>query len=165
MYSQKRFSHDSLLTSTKYFPNRIIIFCLEFWYSVEKYCMSYYMQPVSCQHWEQHISNQSYEISVVQEYRSTYFQLELHRWCLEFVISFFKVHIWDWGLAYSFWDHVIHISIRRMNFQYIFSRLWKVKNFCGNIHSILRNIYFGGIVMYVQYGFLYLYLTRPKLTV
>ncbi len=36
MYSQKRFSQESLLISTKYFKNRIIMFCLELWYSAEK---------------------------------------------------------------------------------------------------------------------------------
>jgi hypothetical protein len=40
---------------------------------------------------------------------------------LEFVIAFTKVYIWDLGfrLANFFWDHVIKISIRQMNIQYI----------------------------------------------
>jgi hypothetical protein len=37
MYSQKGFSQASFLLSTKYFQNRIIMFCLELGYSVEKY--------------------------------------------------------------------------------------------------------------------------------
>ncbi len=44
--------------------------------------------------------------------------------------------ILDWGLSGSFWDHVTEISIRQMNFQYIFSHLWKVKIFSGNIHYL-----------------------------
>ncbi len=35
VYSQKRFSQASLQISTKYFHNRIIMFCLELWYFVE----------------------------------------------------------------------------------------------------------------------------------
>jgi hypothetical protein len=37
MYSQKRLSQASILIPTKYFQNRIIMFCLELWYCVEKY--------------------------------------------------------------------------------------------------------------------------------
>ncbi len=37
MCSQKRFSHASLPVFTKNFQNRIIMFCLELWYSREKY--------------------------------------------------------------------------------------------------------------------------------
>jgi hypothetical protein len=37
MYSQKRFGQASLLISTTYFQNRIIMFCLELCYSVETY--------------------------------------------------------------------------------------------------------------------------------
>jgi hypothetical protein len=33
----------------------------------------------------------------------------LQRWSIEFVISFSK--IWEWGLAYSFWDYVIQILL------------------------------------------------------
>jgi hypothetical protein len=56
----------------------------------------YQMQPFICQHREQNISKQNYEITEVQEIHI--FRLELQRWPLEFVISFFKVYIWDLGL-------------------------------------------------------------------
>jgi hypothetical protein len=36
------------------------------------------------------------------------YSLELQRCSLEFVISVFKIYIWD--LANSFWDHVFQIS-------------------------------------------------------
>jgi hypothetical protein len=40
-----------------------------------------------------------------------------------------KIHYPRVEHANSFWDHVIQISIRQMNFQYIFSQLWKWKPF------------------------------------
>ena len=52
-----------------------------------------------------------------------------------------------------------------MNFQNIFSQLWKVKIFCGIIDPLWPNTYFRGTVMYVQYRFLTLILTRPNLPV
>ncbi len=112
------------------------------------------MQPFSCQHRDQHISKRNYEISVVQEIHIS--RLELQRGSLEFVISFSKVYIWDRGLATSFWDHVIKSLIRQMNFQYIFSQLWKVKIFCGNIHSLKSKTYFRGrqkpfVVAFIPY--------------
>ena len=116
----KKICQASLLISTKYFQNWIRMFCLELWYSVEKYI---------CQHREQHISKRNYEISVVQEIHIS--RLELQRWPLEFVISFSKEYIWDSGLTYSFWDHVTQISIRQTNFQ-----CKKSKIFCGSIHSL-----------------------------
>ncbi len=67
---------------------------------------------------EQHISKRNYEITVVQEIHIS--GLELQRCPLEYVISFPKVYIWDWGLANSFWDHVIQIPIRQLNFPYIY---------------------------------------------
>ncbi len=90
MYAQRRFSQASHLISTKYFQNRIIMFCLQLWFSVEKY-----------------------EITILQEIHISI--LELHRWPVEFVISFSPMQyifgMWDWGLAYSFWDHVIQKSL------------------------------------------------------
>ncbi len=44
------------------------------------------------------------------------------------------------GLAYSFWDHVIQISIRQMNLQNIFSQLRKDKICCGIIYSLYNQI-------------------------
>ncbi len=52
-----------------------------------------------------------------------------------------------------------------MYFQDIYSNLWKVKVFSGNIYSFKSNTYFWGTVLFVQDGFLYLIMTRHKLTV
>jgi hypothetical protein len=52
---------------------------------------------------------------------------------LEFAIFVSKVCIWDLGMRlglFLFWEHVIQILIRKMNFQYLFSHLRKVKIFC-----------------------------------
>jgi hypothetical protein len=61
--------------------------------------------------------------------------LELQILTLELVIHFLKnlFGIWDRGLANSFSDHVIKISVRQMHFQFIFSKLRKVKVLCGNL--------------------------------
>ncbi len=69
------------------------------------------------------------------------------------------------GVADSFWNHVIQISSIQMYFQDIYSNLSKVKLFSGNIYSIKSNTYFWGTVMFVEDGFLYLMVTRHKLTV
>ncbi len=86
--------------------------------------------------------------------------LEMHFSFLKFICG-----ILNRGMANSFWNHVIQISIRLMYFKDIYSNLWKVKIFRGNIYSIKTNIYFWGTVMYVQDVFLYLVVTRHKLTV
>jgi hypothetical protein len=82
-------------------------------------------------------------------------------------ISFLKFicEILDRGVANSFWNHVIQISSRQMYFQDIYSSLWKVKLFSGNIYSFKSNTYFWGTAMFVQERFLYLIVTRHKLTV
>ncbi len=82
-------------------------------------------------------------------------------------ISFLKFicGILDRGVANSFWIHVIQISSRQMYFQDIFSNLWKVKVFFGNRYSLKSNTYFWGTAMLVQDGFLYLIVTKHKLTV
>ena len=82
-------------------------------------------------------------------------------------ISFLKFicGILNRGVANSFWNHIILISSRQMYFQDIYSNLWKVKVFSGNIYSLKSNTYFWGTVMLVQDGFLYLIMTRHKLTV
>ncbi len=82
-------------------------------------------------------------------------------------ISFLKFicGILNWGMANSLWNHVIQISSRQVYFQAIYSNLWKVKIFCGNSYSLKLNTYFWGTVMFVQDGFLYLTVTRHKLTV
>ncbi len=68
-------------------------------------------------------------------------------------------------MANSFWNHVIQISSRQMYFQDIYSNLWKVKVFIGNIYSLKSNTYLCGTVMFVQDGFLYLIVAKHKLTV
>ncbi len=111
---------------------------------------------------EQHISKWIYEITEVQEIYIS--RLELQRWSLEFVISFSKVYILDWGLANSLWDHVIQISTRLMNFQYIFLPNYEKLNlFWKHLLPIIkyllsRNSYVCPIWL------LYLTLTRPELT-
>ncbi len=69
------------------------------------------------------------------------------------------------GVANSFWNHVIRISSGQMYFQDIYSNLWKVKVFSGNIYSLKSNTYFWGTFLLVQDGFWYLIVTRHKLTV
>jgi hypothetical protein len=51
-----------------------------------------------------------------------------------------------------------------MNFQDLFSQLNKVMIFLGIVYSLKIKPFFQGKVMYVQYGFLYLILTRHKFT-
>ncbi len=43
------------------------------------------------------------------------------------------------GVANSFWNHLIQISSKQMYFQDIYSNLWKVKLFGGNIYSLKSN--------------------------
>jgi hypothetical protein len=69
------------------------------------------------------------------------------------------------GVANSFLHHLIQISSRQMYFQDIYSNLWKVKVFIGNIYALKSNTYFWGTVLFVQDGFLYLIVTKHKLTV
>ena len=101
------------------------MFCLGLWYSAENK-----MQSFGCQQREQHVFKWNYEITVVQEIHIS--RLELQILTLEFVIHFLKniFGIWDRGLANSFSDHVIQISVRQMYFQFIFSKLQKVKVSC-----------------------------------
>ncbi len=110
------------------------------------------MQPFSCQHREQHIFK--IQIRIAQEIHIS--RLKLQRWSSEFVLFPFHKYIFgicEWGLANFFkdQDHVIQISIRQLNFQYIFlfSQLWILKTFCGYIYSLQSNTYFRGINRYV----------------
>jgi hypothetical protein len=57
------------------------------------------MQPLCCQHTEQHICKYNYEIYVVHEIHIS--RLELQKWSLEFVISFSTIHIWVMGLRFG----------------------------------------------------------------
>ncbi len=82
-------------------------------------------------------------------------------------ISFLKFicGILNRGVANSFWNHVNQISSIQMYFQDIYFSRWKVKLFSGNIYTLKSNTYLWGTVMFVQDGFLYLIVTRHKLTV
>jgi hypothetical protein len=82
-------------------------------------------------------------------------------------ISFLKFMcgILNRGVANFFWNHEIQISSRQMYFQDIYSNLWKVKVFSGNLYSLKSNTHFWGTVILVQNGFLYLIVTSHKLTV
>ncbi len=68
------------------------------------------------------------------------------------------------GMANSFWNQWSKFQVDRCNFR-IYSNLWKIYIFSGNIYSLKSNTYFWGTVMFVQYVFLYLIVTRHKLTV
>ncbi len=52
---------------------------------------------------------------------------------LYFYFLNFICGIWSWGVASSFWNHVIQISIRQVHFQDIYFQLWIVKIFSENI--------------------------------
>jgi hypothetical protein len=94
----KRFSQASRLISTKYVKNRIIMFCLELSYSEE-----YKMQPFSCQHREQHISKQDYEI---QKFRRFIYisRLEPQRCSLYLVIyRTFLMYLYIWVFGIEVW--------------------------------------------------------------
>jgi hypothetical protein len=82
--SKKRLSTASLQVSTKYFQNRILK------YSVWNY-------DILCQHWEQHISKQNYEITVTSTGYS-YLQINTTKMApfLKYIFG-----IWDRGLANS----------------------------------------------------------------
>ncbi len=94
-----------------------------------------------------------------------------HPWETRFKSGFhssfwdFIYGIWYWGMASSFWNHVIQISIRQVHFQDIYSQLWIIEIFTENIYFLYSNTYFWGTVLYLQYGFLYLILIRPKFAV
>ncbi len=63
----------------------------------------------------------------------------------------FKGRIWKWGMASSFWNHVIQISVRQAYFHDIYSQLWIVKIFTENIYFLSSNTYFWGTIVYLQY--------------
>ncbi len=121
MYFQKRFSQASLLIS------KLNI------YRTDLYM--YYSVSIGNNIFPQ----QDCVISVVQDIH-TYFQIRTTKMVSWILISFSKVYcifgIWHWGLANTFLSHVIQISIKQKHFHNIFSQLWKVKIFCGYIHSL-----------------------------
>jgi hypothetical protein len=79
------------------------------------------MQPFVGQYKDQHIAKRNDEKAVMQSF--IFPEKNYKDGPLEFVVCFAKVYLWDCGLACSFWDNVIQISIRQTNFQYIFSQL------------------------------------------
>ncbi len=60
----------------------------------------------------------------------TRFKSGFHSSCWDLICG-----IWSWGVASSFWNYVIQISIRQVHFQNIYSQLWIVKLFGENIYS------------------------------
>ncbi len=137
MYSRKRFCQTSLLISSKYFHQRIIMICLGLLYDI------LYTSTVLDAAILLSAQGTTYiPTNRIGNYSSTgdsYFQIRTQR-CAHRFCSFLPiVYIWELGfedLANSFWDHVIQISIKPMNFHNIFSQLRKVKIFCGNIYSL-----------------------------
>ncbi len=77
----------------------------------------------------------------IQSENLTYFSC-WHPWETRFKSGFhssfwdFKCRIWKWGMASSFWNHVIQISIRQVYFQDIYSQLWIAKIFTENIYFL-----------------------------
>ncbi len=65
-----------------------------------------------------------------------------HPWETRFKSGFhssfwdFICGIWNWGMASSFWNHVIQISIRQVHFQHIYTQLWIVKIFSENFYFL-----------------------------
>ncbi len=57
--------------------------------------------------------------------------LEIYFYFLKFICG-----ILNWGMATSFWNYMIQISIRLMNFQNIYSRLRKLQILKGLSHEI-----------------------------
>jgi hypothetical protein len=125
MYSQKIFSKASLPIFIKYFQNRIIIFCLELYYSWrEVQCYKCSLSIVS-------IGNnifpngfmkfQKYRRFIFPDKNNTDVSFNLFFPFLKYII----LYIWDLGLrlANFFRDHLTQISTRQMNFQYIFFQL------------------------------------------
>jgi hypothetical protein len=88
MYSHKRFSQASLLISTNYFQNRIIMSCLELWYSGVLEAAIQLSAYIGIAYFQAELWNFS---STVQETHISI--LEQQRWSLEYVISFSKVYI------------------------------------------------------------------------
>jgi hypothetical protein len=48
----------------------------------------------------------------------------------------------NFQISKTFWNNIIQISIRQIHFQDIYSQLWKVKNFCGNITPFKQKLIF-----------------------
>jgi hypothetical protein len=56
-------------------------------------------------------------------------------------------------LANSFWDHVIQISIRQMDFKYIFPKYEKLEFFVETFAPYNQILIFQEKAMYIQYVF------------
>ncbi len=65
-----------------------------------------------------------------------------HPWETRFKSGFhssfwdFICGIWNWGMAISFWNHIIQISIRQVHFKDIYSQLLIIKIFSENIYFL-----------------------------
>ncbi len=122
----KRLSQDSI--STKYF-------CLEYAILDRSTVLDAALHLT--EHSEQHISKWNYEISVAQEIHISRLDLQIRS--VEFVISLCKVYIRDLALRFGYFllgSCNSNLNYRQLNFQYIFSQLWKLKIFCGNMQSL-----------------------------
>ena len=71
------------------------------------------------------------EQTLVVQNGTNIFLVGLYFYFLNFICG-----IWSWGVASSFWNHVIQISIRQVHFQDISSQLWIVKIFSENIYFL-----------------------------
>jgi hypothetical protein len=96
MYLKKDYAKPHFQYQLK--SSKTEIKCTVWDYNILERTTVYYMQPVSCQHREQHISKCNYEISEVWEIHIS--RLELQKWSLEFVISSSKGYICDLGLRF-----------------------------------------------------------------
>ncbi len=67
-------------------------------------------------------------------------------------------------MAKWFRNHIIQIPVRQMNFSIYFPNNEKLKSFVEHFLHIIK-YFFRGTVIYVQYGFLFLKITMPKLSV
>ncbi len=79
----------------------------------------------------------------------TRFKSGFHNFFWDFICG-----IWNWGMASSFWNHGIQISIRQVHFQDLYFQLWIVKIFSEYIYFLKSNTYFWGTVVFLQYGLL-----------
>jgi hypothetical protein len=126
MYSQKRFSQDSLLISTKYF------------HILERSTKIY--SAVS-------IGNNIFPniIMKFQKYRSfIYPDRNLEDFPLNLLFPLIKYIFWIWdpGLAISLLDQVMQISIKEMNFPiFIFLAIKSSSHLCNQTFPIIKNLF------------------------
>jgi hypothetical protein len=88
----------------------------------------------SVSHWKQHISKRNHISRLELQYNDS--SLDLLFPFLKYIFS-----IWDCGLANSFWDNVIQISSRHMNFHYIFPNYEKLNPLGKHILPAINNVF------------------------